>query len=305
MGNAIRIGTRNSRLACWQAEEVARQLISCGRQCITTGITSDGDINTEIPLYETGIQGIFTKALDVALLENRIDIAVHSYKDVPTTLAKGVQVAAVLKRGNPHDVLVCNTLHIEEKLQEGAPVTIATSSVRRSAQWLYKYKNSQIVNIRGNVPTRLQKLKSSGWHGAIFAAAGLERLGIAESYSGKQLKLEWMLPAPAQGAIVVLCREDDKDMMAACACMDHEPTRICTAAERDFLRLMQGGCSTPVSAYAFIEEGVMCFTGNITAPDGSESISVSLQEKSGNPSVAAKAIHKISVHPLFSKYAIG
>lgn len=278
MNKTIRIGTRDSRLAMWQASEVHAALLEQGDHAEIIPVKCDGDLDLTTPLYETGVQGFFTRSLDAALLAGRIDIAVHSLKDVPVALAKGLQIAAVLKRGNPLDVLVAKDEEASAAIiANNTPLIIATSSIRRKAQWLYRYKNSQIENIRGNVQTRLQKLKAAGWHGAIFAAAGLERLNIRENESGPQLLLDWMLPAPAQGAIVVVCREDEQHTLTACASLDDNDTRICTHAEREFLRLLQGGCSTPISAYATLNGTDFHFKGNITAPDGSESKSVSLQ----------------------------
>jgi hydroxymethylbilane synthase len=278
MNKTIRIGTRESRLALWQAGEVATALSAQGFITELLPVKSDGDLDLVTPLYETGVQGIFTRSLDAALLAGKIDIAVHSYKDVPVALAKGLEVAAVLKRGNPFDILVAKDEKAFSEINTAViQLVVATSSIRRKAQWLYRYKNSQIENIRGNVQTRLQKLKNSHWHGAIFAAAGLERLNIQEIESGPQLLLDWMLPAPAQGAIVVVCRENEQDILDACRLLNDNDTRTCTHAEREFLRLLQGGCSTPISAYARLDNDNFNFQGNITAPDGSESKSVSLQ----------------------------
>ena len=278
MINKIRVGTRQSPLALWQAQTVVDLLAEQGNDAEIVFIKSEGDLNLTTPLYELGIQGIFTKSLDIALLDNRIDIAVHSYKDVPTAMAAGLQVGSVLKRGNPYDVLVCKNETALSRLQDADfPFIIATSSIRRKAQWLHKYRNSQIENIRGNVNSRIQKLKNSGWHGAIFAAAGLERLGLTENETGPQIKLDFMLPAPAQGAVVLVCREINEKVISVCANLNDEHTAICTGTERNFLRALHGGCSTPISAFATINGNEIIFEGNITAADGSASISVELK----------------------------
>lgn len=296
MNRIIRIGTRDSRLAVWQAGEVRKRLSAKSHLSSVEFIKSHGDLDLITPLYEAGVQGIFTKALDVALLEKKIDIAVHSYKDVPTRLAEGLLVAAVLKRGNPFDVLVCKSESVLQDVQAGIPLTIATSSVRRKAQWLFRYRNSQIENIRGNVQTRLRKLRSSPWHGTILAATGLQRLELTFLQTGPQLQLDWMLPAPAQGAIVIICRKEDHEIISACYDINHGPTRICTAVERHFLRLMQGGCSTPISALATIDENEINFNANITATDGNGSISVSIREKRENASlIAQKAVNEMKI----------
>lgn len=276
MSSLIRVGTRQSPLAEWQAQSVVDLLAEKNNEAQIVFIKSEGDLNLTVPLYEMGIQGIFTKSLDIALLENRIDVAVHSYKDVPTSMAKGLKVAAVLKRGNPFDVLVCKNKEALPDLQNDAPLIIATSSIRRKAQWLHGHKYSKIENIRGNVNSRLEKLKQSSWHGAIFAAAGLERLSLTEKETGPMVELHSMVPAPAQGAIVLVCRENDEATLEQTEKLNDRNTEICTTAERDFLRMLHGGCSTPISAYATITGNEINFKGNITSPDGVNSISVKL-----------------------------
>jgi hydroxymethylbilane synthase len=295
----IRIGTRESQLATWQAKQVKKLLARAGIESELIFIKSEGDIDLVTPLYAIGVQGIFTRSLDVALLTNKIDLAVHSMKDVPVQLAKGIKQAAVLKRGSYKDILVLHpglsdretpfaisfatttTAGPGKKIKEerwGLPlrehpdrpgemedVIIATSSIRRRAQWLNRYPHHKIENLRGNVNTRLQKLKESNWHGAIFAAAGLERLKIRPENS---IELDWMLPAPAQGAIMVVCREDDQHAHKSCQSLNDEDTALCTKIERDFLSGLMGGCSTPISALAEIRNGRVTFRGNIASPDG-------------------------------------
>jgi len=217
MHTPLKIGTRESQLAVWQASLVKDSLQEHGINAELVFIKSEGDIDLKTPLYEMGVQGIFTKTLDAALLSNRIDIAVHSMKDVPTQLAYGITQAAVLKRGNFKDILVKrerSDLDIDESLTSHVSrLTIATSSIRRKAQWLHRYPNHTIENLRGNVNTRLKKVKESNWHGAIFAAAGLERINLRPENS---IELDWMLPAPSQGAIMIVCREEDNDAKEKC-----------------------------------------------------------------------------------------
>ena len=198
----IRIGTRESQLAVWQATTVQQLLHGHGYQSELVYIKSEGDTDLKTPLYEIGVQGIFTRALDIALLNGEIDIAVHSMKDVPTVMAKGIVQAGVLPRANYGDILVKGPGFTEHDM----PKTIATSSIRRRAQWLNRYPADETDNLRGNVNTRLRKVAESNWHGAIFAAAGLERIGLRPADA---VSLDWMLPAPAQGAIVVVCKEND------------------------------------------------------------------------------------------------
>lgn len=290
MDKIIRIGTRESQLAVWQATKVQGLLKDRGHQAELVYIKSEGDTDLQTPLYEIGVQGIFTKALDIALLNNEIDIAVHSMKDVPTVMAKGLVQAAVLPRASYKDILVPRTdaSFLEDS---NAAQVIATSSIRRKAQWLNKYPNTTLENLRGNVNTRLRKVAESNWHGAIFAAAGLERIDLRPATA---VDLDWMLPAPAQGAIVIACRMDDEQMMNACAPLNDEPTAICTAIERDFLRMLMGGCSTPISALAVAENDVVAFRGNILSLDGRRKAevarTVSIAESKGLGRIAAEEL---------------
>jgi len=490
----LRIGTRESQLAVWQATLVKNLLAQHGYASQLVYIKSEGDLDQKTPLYEMGVQGIFTRSLDIALLNNQIDIAVHSMKDVPTQLPKGIVQAAVLERASYIDLLVfkgereemeealgmvngewsmvdsedvSGELSVVSKDVSGelsvvreedvsgelsvvsdedvssklsvvsdedvsnefsvvsdedvsnefsvvsdqdvsnelsvvsdedvsnelsvvsdedvssklsvvsdedvssklsvvsdedvsnelsvvrdsvnntdpfvpqtpasqatpnsrlkAPashltpnsrlktpasqltsnssllkipdyqlasnyrlktpasqltsnssllntpasrLTIATSSIRRRAQWLHRYPNHTIENLRGNVNTRLRKVEESHWHGAIFAAAGLERINLRPENS---IELDWMLPAPAQGAIMVVCKVDDTYSLKACTNFNHPPTALCTQLEKDFLRELMGGCSTPISALAQIINGEVIFRGNIFSVDGMQKIEV-------------------------------
>jgi len=265
MSTPIRIGTRESALALWQANQVKGLLEKEGFSAVLTPIKSEGDIDLKTPLYEMGVQGVFTRSLDIALLNNKIDIAVHSMKDVPTQLPEGIQQAAVLKRGPVHDLLVFKD-NTEFLHQRNGLATVATSSIRRIAQWLHKYPNHQMVNLRGNVNTRLRKLGEESWDAAIFAQAGLERIHLRPESS---IVLDWMLPAPAQGAIVVVSRAEEAPLQY-CAPLNDADTALCTRIERDFLRTLLGGCSTPISALAEIEDGDVYFSGQILSPDGKQ-----------------------------------
>ena len=263
--NTIRIGTRDSELALWQAKTVQNQLKTLGYPTEIVSTKSHGDIELSKPLYEMGVTGIFTKALDIALLNSEIDIAVHSMKDVPTALPEGIVVGAVLKRGNPHDVLVYKG---DLSFLEAEIATIATSSLRRKAQWLHRYPHHKIENLRGNVNTRLQKLTDNSWNGAIFAAAGLERINKLPE---KHLVLDWMLPAPAQGAIVVVVREDSVALQKKLLPLHDDYTYIATQLERDFLRALEGGCTAPIGAFAEFKDEKLYFKGGLWSEDGKES----------------------------------
>lgn len=271
---SIRIGTRDSQLAVWQATHVQSLLLEKGFSSELVLIKSDGDLDLVTPLYEMGVTGVFTKTLDAALLSNRIDIAVHSMKDVPTQMAQGIIPAAVLERANYADLLVPKyKAHFLDDPESIA--LIATSSIRRKAQWLNRYPKHSITNLRGNVNTRLRKLSEENWDGAIFAAAGLERIGLRPPHA---IELHWMLPAPAQGAILIVCKEGDAYSKETCSLLNHAPTAICTKMERDFLRTLSGGCATPISALATIQQDRIIFKGSIFSPDGQDHFSVELEE---------------------------
>ncbi len=270
MNKILKIGTRESQLALWQATLVKDLLHEQGIDGELVLIKSEGDIDLKTPLYEMGVQGIFTKTLDAALINNSIDIAVHSMKDVPTQLAQGIVQAAVLKRASYKDLLVFKS-DSNFLLNENYAAKIATSSIRRKAQWLHRYPQHQIHTLRGNVNTRLQKLQTENWDGAIFAAAGLERIHLRPQNS---IELDWMLPAPAQGAIMIACREYDNETWEKCFLLNDEPTALCTKIEKDFLRILLGGCSTPISALAEIEEDELFFRGNIFSLDGKKKLEI-------------------------------
>ncbi|SNR61926.1 hydroxymethylbilane synthase [Lutibacter flavus] len=264
MDKIIRIGTRSSKLALWQANTVAEQLGHFGHKTEIVKIDSIGDIVLDKPLYELGITGVFTKNLDIALLNGEIDIAVHSFKDVPTKLPEGIVQAAVLKRGDFNDVLVIKE---DENFFTKDAAIIATGSLRRKAQWLYRYPHHTITGLRGNVITRLQKLEDNDWDGAIFAAAGLKRLKLLPEKE-KHIKLDWMIPAPAQGAVMIAALEKDEDILEACKEINHEETATCVGIERDFLRVLEGGCTAPIGALAMIFDEEIKFKGTLFSPDG-------------------------------------
>ena len=233
MQKIIRIGTRDSQLALWQAKKVQRMFHELEYETELIPITSAGDIVLNKPIYELGITGVFTKNLDIALLNNEIDIAVHSMKDVPTVLPQGIVQAAVLKRANYNDILVLKDNEEFFAQKEGV---IATGSLRRTAQWLDRYPTHTVVDLRGNVNTRLQKLSDNDWNGAIFAAAGLERIGLRPKGA---VNLSWMVPAPAQGAIMVAALEENQDILQACTDLNDKDTEICTGIEREFLNRLE------------------------------------------------------------------
>lgn len=265
----IRIGTRDSELALWQAHTVQKKLNNLGYKTEIIAIKSEGDILLDKPLYELGITGIFTKTLDIAMINGQVDIAVHSMKDVPTALPIGIVQAAVLERATTLDILVHKgTLNFLEE-----NVTIATGSLRRQAQWLYKYPNHTVVDLRGNVNTRMQKLNESDWNGAVFAAAGLERIKLKPT---DFINLDWMIPAPAQGAMVIVAMQNDDFCKDAVSQLNDVETEICTYIERQFLKTLEGGCTAPIGALAtYCElEDTFTFKGALLSIDGKQKLEI-------------------------------
>jgi hydroxymethylbilane synthase len=248
----LRIGTRGSALALWQTERVRSLLEAAGCATERVEIRTTGDLIQDVPLTRIGARAVFTKQIDDALLAERIDLAVHSLKDLPTTLPAGIELAAVSEREDFHDALVGRSPLRWADVPEGA--TIATSSLRRRAQLLHSRPDLSISDIRGNVDTRLAKLDANAeWTATVLAAAGLIRLGLGHRI-GERLPLEVMLPAPGQGALAVTVREGDtRSFQAARAAVHHELTAIAVAAERAFLRRLEGGCQVPVGAHAELE----------------------------------------------------
>lgn len=269
MSKIIRIGTRDSELALWQANTVSQKLNDLGYKTEIVPVKSDGDIILDKPLYELGITGIFTKTLDVAMISGKVDIAVHSMKDVPTALPQGIVQAAVLKRANVLDLLV----HKGSTDFLNGTGTIATGSLRRKAQWLNKYPSHQVEDLRGNVNTRMQKLKDNNWNGAIFAAAGLERINLKPS---EFINLDWMIPAPAQGAMLVVAMHDDDFSLDALAHLNDVESEITTYIERQFLRALEGGCTAPIGAIAKYNEhdDTLNFKGVLLSLDGSKKFEI-------------------------------
>lgn len=267
MKKTIRIGTRDSELALWQAHTVQKKLNDLGYLTEIVAVKSTGDLILDKPLYELGITGIFTKTLDIAMLKGEVDIAVHSMKDVPTSLPIGIVQAAVLERANTLDILI----HKGNLDFLNSEATIASGSLRRKAQWLSKYPTHKVEDLRGNVNTRMQKLKDNNWNGAIFAAAGLERINLKPS---EFLDLTWMVPAPAQGAMVVVAMENDDFTREALVKLNNKDTEICTYIERQFLKTLEGGCTAPIGALATINEKQINFEGVLFSLDGKQKFTI-------------------------------
>lgn len=263
----IRIGTRNSPLAMWQAKEVEQKLQNLGYETVLVPVLSSGDKNLNQPLYSLGITGVFTKDLDIALLNNEIDIAVHSLKDVPTILPQNIEVSAVLERDFPQDVLVRKS---SSKNKDLAELKIATSSLRRRAFWSEKFPNTQFSDIRGNVQTRLKKLEEGDFDATLFSLAGIKRMEMELEYE----TLDFMISAPSQGVVAISSRVDDVETKAILRNINHKTTQICVEIERNFLRTLEGGCTAPIGAIAVFEENKIKFSGRLNSLDGSKTINV-------------------------------
>lgn len=263
----IRIGTRNSPLAMWQAKEVEQKLQNLGYETVLVPVLSSGDKNLNQPLYSLGITGVFTKDLDIALLNNEIDIAVHSLKDVPTILPQNIEVSAVLERDFPQDVLVRKS---SSKNKDLAELKIATSSLRRRAFWSEKFPNTQFSDIRGNVQTRLKKLEEGDFDATLFSLAGIKRMEMELEYE----MLDFMISAPSQGVVAISSRVDDVETKVILQKINHKTTQICVEIERSFLRTLEGGCTAPIGAIAVFVENKIKFSGRLNSLDGSKTINV-------------------------------
>lgn len=260
MTKPIIIGTRGSELALWQANKVKELLAEKGHESEVKIIQSTGDKDRKAKLHEMGLVGVFTKELDDALLLGEIDVAVHSLKDVPTSPPKGVVQCAVLERANPYDVLISSS-----KFKKTKKFTLASGSLRRRAFWQNKYPEHALENLRGNVPTRLQKIDLESVDGVILAKAGLDRLGLAP----KNVEiLDWMTPAPAQGIVGVFCLNKSKKLKASLAEINDKNTEICAQVERDLLKALEGGCTAPIGAHAQIVKRSVEVKASLLSEDG-------------------------------------
>ena len=264
--NPLRLGSRGSALAMWQAHWVAEQLTRLGHTVEVVTIATSGDQYSG-PIGPTSGIGLFTKELQRALLDHRVDLAVHSLKDLPTEPVEGLVLAVVPERAPAADALLSRDGSKFRELPQGA--TIATSSVRRKAQLLFARSDLKIVPLRGNVDTRLRKLGEGQFQAMILAEAGLTRLGLAERIT-ERLSLRVMLPAVGQGALGIETRADDAQTRAAVAGLDHPATHAAVRAERALLAGLRGGCLAPVAALARKEEHGLVLTARVLSADGAE-----------------------------------
>jgi hydroxymethylbilane synthase len=272
-GRILMLGTRPSQLARWQTDHVAAALRAAwpDLQTETKIYTTRGDRELKQPLPSIGGKGVFTAEIEAALRAGEVDLAVHSFKDLPIETAEGLTIGAVLERADPHDVLVSrHGLPIEEL---AADPRIGTSSPRRAAQILAIRPDALIIPIRGNVDTRVRKASGDEYDAIVLASAGLARLGLEERVTQK-LPFDVMLPAPAQGALAVQCRVEDEATLALLQAIHHQPTWIAVSAERAFLDGLGGGCALPVAAYASSDGEHVNLQGLVASPDGKRIIRV-------------------------------
>lgn len=267
--NRIRIATRKSRLALWQAEHVAAQLrhFHPKLEVELLGMSTQGDRVLDSPLAKIGGKGLFVKELEQGILDGDADIAVHSMKDVPAELPEGLQIEAILTREDPRDAFVSNDHADLEALPEGARV--GTSSLRRRCQLAQRRPDVQIFDLRGNVNTRLEKLDRGDFDAIILACAGLRRLELAARIRAP-LEPEVMLPAVGQGAIGIECRSDDARVRELLAPLNDPKTQVRVRAERAMNHRLEGGCQVPIAAHAELGHGVIVLRGLVGRPDGSE-----------------------------------
>lgn len=264
----IRIGTRGSTLALWQANWVADALAKLGISTEIIQVKTGGDLNQTDRIAEIGVQGVFTKEIQRKLLEREIDLAVHSLKDLPSAPVEGLNLAVVPKRESPFDAFISPKYASFEKLPENA--VIGTGSIRRRTQIIFRFGDKFRINdIRGNLETRLGRLESGEYDVVILAQAGLARLGLA-GHIRQNLRPPLFLPAIGQGALGLEIRSEDKTTAELIAPLDHQETHLAVAAERSFLFTMQGGCSSPIAAFAEIINGKIRLHGRVLSKDGRE-----------------------------------
>lgn len=270
----LRIGTRGSALAMWQSRHVAGLLTNLlpGMAIDLVEISSLGDRVTDVPLSHVEGTGFFTASIEQALLANEVDIAVHSYKDLPVETTPELVVAAVPQRGPIEDVLCAKNGGTLDSLAAGA--RIGTCSTRRTAQVRMLRDDLEFVALRGNVPTRVGRIQQD-LDAVVLAKAGLERLGLGSNIS-EVFSLDRMLPAPAQGAMAVQCRASDRDLILRLSALDHEPTRKAVETERTMLHVLGGGCSVPVGAVATVEDDVIHLDGGVFSQESRRAVRVKL-----------------------------
>ena len=283
------IGTRGSSLAMCQAQIVQTKLEERfpERPFRLQTIKAQADKNPELSLTAMTGEGVFVKELEAALLEGRIDLAVHSMKDLPLDLPPTLRIVAVLEREEPRDAFVSRSGETLNQLPSGA--RIGTSSLRRRSQLLHRRRDLQMLDIRGNVDTRLRKLDEGQYDAIVVAACGLIRLGLEERIT-EYVDFPQMLPEPGQGALAVETRADDREVLDIVSGLDDAESRACVEAERSFLRALGGGCRVPIAAYASYQNGMLQLEGTVVAPDGSAQIRGRLSGEVTEPEALGEAL---------------
>ena len=271
MKKQLRIGTRGSQLALWQANWIKEILVrkNPDLDIEIVKIKTTGDKILDVPLAKVGGKGLFVKEIETALLDNSVDLAVHSMKDVPTLLPDGLKIVAISEREDPRDVIISKEGRTLAQLQEGA--RIGTSSLRRQAQ-LAGYRPDLVMEpLRGNINTRLKKLRDGQYDAIVLAYAGVKRLGW-EGEVTQVLDTDIMLPAIGQGALGIEARGDDPGTLERILFLNHSETSLCVRAERAFLHRLEGGCQVPIAAYATTDNGTVTLTGLVAGVDGEKLI---------------------------------
>lgn len=268
-GRVIRIGTRGSKLALWQAHEVKHRVEELGYKCELVVMHSHGDLHTDKPLHQLGSQGIFTKVLDEALLKNEIDIAVHSSKDIPTQINEGLSLSATLPREQANDVVL--SVKNNFKMEAGRGWVVGTSSLRRQALTNYYYEGIEVRMLRGNLDTRVRRMEEGVYDCIILAYAGVKRLGY-EKYVTEVLSVERFVPCVGQGAIGIVAQRSDEEVQRLLSTLNDKPTYYSLLLERNYLRSIAGGCQKPVFGYAQKIENQFRFLYGVASIDGSQII---------------------------------
>jgi hydroxymethylbilane synthase len=297
----IRIGSRGSQLARWQSEHIAAQLRAAGHEVSIEIIRTTGDRMQDVTFAQVGTKGMFTKEIEEALVDNRIDLAVHSLKDLPTELAPEFAIAAIPERADARDVFVSVDYASFAELPPHA--TVGTSSLRRQSQLRAARPDIHFIEFRGNVDTRLRKLSEGQAQGIVLAAAGLARLGRTE-WVREHFAASIVCPAAGQGALAIECRADDPATHVAVAFLDHLDTRFAVTAERVALARLGGGCQVPIGIYCAREDAHFTITGAVAAPDGSRVVRAAISDSPTTPEdlgnqLAAALLHKGAREILF------
>jgi hydroxymethylbilane synthase len=289
MSQTIRIATRKSPLAMWQAEHVAAELkrVHPGIEIEIVGMTTQGDKILDTPLAKIGGKGLFIKELEQGLMSDVADIAVHSMKDVPVEFPSGLHLAVIMQREDPRDAFVSNNYKSIDELPQGA--CVGTSSLRRQSQLAEKRPDLEIKSLRGNVNTRLRKLDEGEYDAIILAAAGLIRLGFQERITAF-IGPEQSLPAIGQGAVGIECRSEDARVNELIAPLHHDETACCVLAERAMNERLNGGCQVPIAGYAMLENGELWLRGLVGEPDGSRIIRGEVEGKPDEAEAMGKGL---------------